>query len=181
MLIRDATAGDVPAILEIYNEQVLHGTATFDTEPKTGADHGPWFTRHDRERYPILVAEEGGAGGAGGGMVVGWARLYPWSDRCAYARSAENSVYVQKEWRGRGVARALMTELLARARARGIGVILARIAEGNPASIRLHENLGFERIGTMRRVGEKFARVLDVELMQLHLDGWGDGGRAGAE
>jgi phosphinothricin acetyltransferase len=54
-------------------------------------------------------------------------------------------------------------------------VILARIAEGNPASIRLHQSLGFERIGTMRRVGEKFGRVLDVELMQLHLDGWSGG------
>lgn len=163
MLIRDATPGDVPAILEIYNEQVLHGTATFDTEPKTSADYDPWFTRHDRERYPILVADEAGA-------VVGWARLYPWSDRCAYARSAENSVYVHQGWRGQGVARQLMGELLARARARGISVILARIAEGNPASVRLHQTLGFERIGTMRRVGEKFGRVLDVEMMQLHLD-----------
>ena len=163
MLIRDAVAGDVGAILDIYNEQVLHGTATFDTEPKTEADHDAWFTTHDRERYPILVAEEGGS-------VVGWARLYPWSDRCAYARSGENSVYVHTDWRGRGVARALMTELLARARARGLSVILARIAEGNPASIRLHQSLGFERIGTMRRVGEKFGRILDVEMMQLHLD-----------
>jgi L-amino acid N-acyltransferase YncA len=163
MLIRDATPADVPAILEIYNEQVLHGTATFDTEPKTAADHDAWFTRHDRERYPILVAEEAGA-------VVGWARLYPWSDRCAYARSAENSVYVDKGWRGRGVAGELMRELLARARGQGISVILARIAEGNPVSIRLHESFGFERIGTMRRVGEKFGRILDVELMQLHLD-----------
>jgi L-amino acid N-acyltransferase len=163
MLIRDAMAGDVPAILDIYNEQVLRGTATFDTEPKTAADHDAWFGKHDRGRYPILVADEGGT-------ILGWARLYPWSDRCAYARSGENSVYVHKDHRGRGIAKALMTELLARAKARGLSVILARIAEGNPASIELHQKLGFERIGTMRRVGEKFGRILDVELMQIHLD-----------
>jgi phosphinothricin acetyltransferase len=170
MLIRDATRPDVPAIMEIYNEQVRHGTATFDTEPKAAADHDAWFTRHDRERYPILVAVEGDP--VEGDQIAGWARLHPWSDRSAYARSAENSVYVHTDWRGRGVARALMTELLARARAGGLSVVLARIAEGNPASIRLHRSLGFQRIGTMRRVGEKFGRILDVEMMQVHLDGW---------
>jgi L-amino acid N-acyltransferase len=167
MLIRDATLGDVAAILAIYNEQVLHGTATFDTEPKTEADHAPWFEKHDRARFPILVAEEDGPEGK---HIIGWARLYPWSDRCAYARTGENSVYVHKDWRGKAVARALMTELLARARRAGFRTILARIAEGNPPSTRLHRGLGFEPIGTMRRVGEKFGRILDVDMLQLHLD-----------
>jgi L-amino acid N-acyltransferase YncA len=166
MLLRDATPADVPQILDIYNEQVRRGTSTFDTEPRTPADYDDWFNRHDRARYPILVAEDPASPGA----IAGWARLYPWSDRCAYARSAENSVYVHQDYRGRGIASLLMTALLDRARQIGIAVILARIAEGNPASIALHQKLGFERIGTMRRVGEKFGRILDVELMQLHLD-----------
>lgn len=163
MTIRDARAGDLPGIFEIYHEQVMHGTATFDTEPKDTAAQGAWFSAHARERYPILVAEEDG-------RVVGWARLYPWSDRCAYARSAENSVYVHKDARGRGVGRELMRALIARARGAGVCVLLARIAEGNPASVALHRAMGFEPIGTMRRVGEKFGRILDVELMQLHMD-----------
>ena len=111
----------------------------------------------------IRVAEENGG-------VVGWARLYPWSDRCAYARSAENSVYVRKDARGRGVGSELLEALIKRAREAGVCVLLARIAEGNPASIRLHEAAGFEAIGVMRRVGEKFGRILDVHLMQMHLD-----------
>jgi L-amino acid N-acyltransferase YncA len=163
MQIRDARPQDVPAIFEIYNEQVLHGTATFDTQPKTEADRDKWFEAHDRERYVILVAEEAG-------RVVGWARLYPWSDRCAYARSAENSVYVHTDARGRGVGSVLLAELIGRARAAGVCVLLARIAEGNPASIRLHEAAGFVPVGVMRRVGEKFGRILDVHLMQNHLD-----------
>jgi L-amino acid N-acyltransferase len=163
MQIRDAHPGDVPAIFEIYNEQVLHGTATFDTQPKTEADRSKWFDTHDRKRYVILVAEEEG-------QIIGWARLYPWSDRCAYARSAENSVYVHKDARGRGVGSELLSELMRRAGSAGVCVLLARIAEGNPASIRLHEAAGFEMVGVMRRVGEKFGRILDVHLMQKHLD-----------
>jgi phosphinothricin acetyltransferase len=171
--IRTAREGDLAGIFEIYHEQVLHGTATFDTEAKSAEAQRAWFAAHARERYPILVAEDD----AVGGKVVGWARLYPWSDRLAYARSAENSVYVHKDWRGRGVGTQLLAALIEEARRAGICVLLARIAEGNPASIALHESQGFERIGTMRRVGEKFGRILDVEMMQLHLDGPPDGGR----
>ena len=161
--IRDATLEDLPAIFAIYDEQVLHGTATFDTEPKPAAERREWVDAHPRERYPVIVAEEGGA-------VVGWARLTPWSPRRAYARTAENSVYVRKDARGRGAGRALLEALVARARAAGISVILARVADGNPASLRLHEALGFRPVGTMRRVGEKFGRVLDVTLLDLHID-----------
>jgi phosphinothricin acetyltransferase len=169
--VRAAREEDLAGIFEIYREQVLHGTATFDTEPKSEEGQRAWFGAHDRGKHPIIVAEDGG-------KVAGWARLYPWSDRCAYARSAENSVYVRKEFRGRGVGTQLLAALIEEARRVGISVLLARIAEGNPASIALHRSQGFERIGTMRRVGEKFGRVLDVELMQLHLDGGGGGPRA---
>lgn len=169
LIVRDATERDLPGIFAIYDEQVLHGTATFDTEPRAADERLAWFGAHDRGRYPIIVAEDAG-------VVAGWARLYPWSDRCAYARSAENSVYVHRDWRGRGIGTRLLGELIAHARTRALGVLLARIAEGNPASVRLHERAGFETVGVMRRVGEKFGRVLDVRLMQLHLDGWRAGG-----
>ena len=164
--VRDAVAADLPAVFAIYDEQVLHGTATFDTEPKTEAERTRWFEAHPRARYPVIVAEEGGE-------VLGWARLQPWSDRCAYARSAEDSVYVRADARGRGVGRALLAELLGRAREAGLAVVLARVVAGNPASLRLHEAAGFRAVGTMRRVGEKFGRILDVALLDLHLDGGG--------
>ena len=166
--IRDATAHDLPAIFAVYDEQVLHGTATFETEPKSMEERLAWFEAHPRDRYPVIVAEEDGA-------VAGWGRLQPWSPRQAYARTAENSVYVRKEARGRGAGRALLVALLDRARAAGIAVVVARIAEGNPASVRLHEAAGFRTFGTMRRVGEKFGRILDVQLMDRHLD---EGARA---
>lgn len=163
MRVRDATAGDLGAIFAIYDREVAYGTATFETEPRSEAQRLEWFEAYDRARYPVLVAEDEG-------RVVGWARLYPWSPRPAYARTAENAVYVDESARGRGVGRALLEELLRRARRAGIRVVVARIAEGNPASVALHRAMGYQRIGVMRRVGEKFGRVLDVELMDVHLE-----------
>lgn len=161
--IRLASERDLPSIFDIYDEQVRHGTSTFETVPRSPAERLDWFARHPPSRYPVLVATVSGS-------VVGWAGLSPWSPRPAYARTAENSVYVHKDKRARGVGRALMLDLIQRARDIGIKVIVARPVEGNDASIRLHESLGFSTIGVMRRVGEKFGRVLDVRLMDLHLD-----------
>jgi len=112
----------------------------------------------------VLVAERDGA-------VAGWGSLGPWSSRGAYARTAEVSVYVDAAHRRRGVGRMLVAALVERGRAAGLGVLLARIAEANHASVALFESFGFGHIGTQRRCGEKFGRVLDVELMDLHLDG----------
>lgn len=167
MLIRDAIAADLDAIFAIYDREVLKGTATFDTEPKSPGQRDDWFESHRSPRTPAIVAE------FPGGVIAGWASLSPWSNRCAYARAAENSVYVHADHRGKGVGGALLDDLLARARRAGLGVILARVVEGNPASVALHESRGFQTIGIMRRVGEKFGRVLDVRLMDLHLDAGG--------
>ncbi|MEK6702832.1 MAG: N-acetyltransferase family protein [Planctomycetota bacterium] len=168
MLIRDAAADDLAGIFEIYDREVLHGTATFETVPKTPAERVEWLAAHRPAAHPAIVAVEPDHGSS---RVLGWATLSAWSARCAYARAAENSVYVHLSARGRGVGRALLGELLVRARAANLAVIIARIAEGNPASVRLHESAGFETIGVMRRIGEKFGRVLDVRMMDLHLDG----------
>lgn len=167
MHIRDATPDDHDGIFEIYDHEVLHGTSTFDTTVKSRAEREAWLAEHRGPARPAIVAV---APDHGSSRVLGWATLSAWSNRCAYARAAENSVYVHESARGRGVGRALLTELVARAKAAGLAVVLARIVEGNPASLRLHEAMGFQTIGVMRRVGEKFGRVLDVRLMDLHLD-----------
>jgi phosphinothricin acetyltransferase len=160
--LRSAKAGDLPAVTEIYNDAVEHTTGTFDTEPKTLAQQGEWLARHGAS-HPVIVAEEAG-------RVVGWASLSPWSDRCAYARSAEVSVYVEAPARGRGLAGELLDELLRRARAAGVKQALARITQDNEASLRLHARRGFAEVGRLRRVGEKFGRVLDVRILQLSLE-----------
>jgi len=161
--LRSARADDLPAIIDIYNYEVEHGVATFDTEPWTLDAQAAWLATHGTPAHPLIVAEEGG-------RVLGWACLSSWSTRCAYARAAEVSLYVHQDHRGRGDGRALLAELITRARAAGLGVLLARIESSGTVSLALHRAHGFRPIGTMRRVGEKRGRILDVELLDLHLD-----------
>jgi phosphinothricin acetyltransferase len=161
MKIRPATEADVPAITVIYNEAVRGTTATFDTEDKSIEDRRAWLAAHSG-RYPVIVAELEG-------RVRGWACLSAWSDRAAYSATCENSVYVAENSRGSGIGRALLSELISLARGLEIHTIIARIASGNPASERLHEVAGFAQIGTMREVGRKFGRLIDVHVYQLML------------
>jgi L-amino acid N-acyltransferase YncA len=158
IMIRRATIGDLAAITSIYNEAILGTVATFDTEPKTVEEQKPWFEGHD-SKHPILVAEQDGA-------IVGWASISKWSDRCAYSDTGEISVYVKEEHRGKGVGKKLMKEILDQGQKTSLHTVIARISESNEASVRLHEALGFEHIGTMKEVGRKFGKLLDVHLMQ---------------
>ena len=161
--IRDAKLADLPRIFAIYNREVEGGTATFDTEPRRiGRDDG-WLA--DRQPFhPVVVAEEKVGG------VIGWASIGPWSPRGAYRRTGEVSVYVDPGARGRGVGGALLGALVEKARDSEVTVLLARVAQPNPASRALHAAHGFAAFGIQRRCGEKLGRILDVELMDLHLD-----------
>lgn len=157
--IRLAKESDLPAIVTVYNEAIRETTATFDTEEKTVADQKPWFEKH-KERHPIFVCELNGS-------VVGWASINEWSDRCAYADTAENSVFVLKNHHGRGIGKMLMQKILEAAKERKYHTLIARISDGNEASLILHRNLGFIDIGTMREVGKKFGKLIDVHMLQL--------------
>jgi L-amino acid N-acyltransferase len=160
-MVRPARKDDAEAMREIYNEAVRTTTATFDTVPRSLSAQRAWIGEHDA-RHPVLVAELGDS-------VVGWAALSPWSDRKAYDGTAETSVYVGSEWRGRGVGRALVSAILAEAARREFHTLLARIAVGNPVSRTLHVSAGFKSVGVMHEVGYKFNRFLDVELLELRL------------
>jgi len=158
VVIRPVQLADLRAITDIYNEAILTTVATFDTEPKSEAERRAWLTAHG-PRHPILVAELAGA-------VVGWASLSQWSDRPAYADTAEISLYVREAYRGQGIGKQLIETIIAEGEKVGLHTVIARIVAGNQVSIRLHEAVGFEPIGVMREVGRKFGRLLDVYLMQ---------------
>ena len=158
LTIRSATARDLGAIAEIYNDAILKTLATFDTEPKTEAEQKSWFDHHGT-KYPILVAEEDN-------LIVGWASLSQWSDRCAYSDTAEASLYVREGHQGRGIGRRLMEAVIKEGGKAGLHTLIGRIADGNDASIHLSESAGFKHIGIMKEVGLKFGRRLDVHLMQ---------------
>jgi L-amino acid N-acyltransferase YncA len=153
---------DAAAIAHIYNEAILTTVATMDTEPKTVEERTQWLQSHD-ERHPILVAELDGA-------VVGWASLTEWSDRPAYADTAETSFYVHSTHRGRGVGRRLKQAILDEARRLGYHTLIARITAGSVESLHLNESTGYVHIGTLKEIGRKFGRLLDVHILQKILD-----------
>jgi phosphinothricin acetyltransferase len=156
--IRTAQNEDLEDITEIYNYAILKTTATFDTEPKTVEQQRPWFDEHGSNN-PLLVAELDS-------VIVGWASLSKYSDRCAYSDTTEISLYVKEEYQGKQIGKKLMEKILDEGQAAGYHAVIARIAEGNEVSVHLHESFGFEHVGIMKEVGKKFGRLLDIYLME---------------
>ena len=160
--IRLAKVSDLDAITEIYNEAILTTTATFDTEPKSIEERREWFESHDAQ-HPIIVAQWEG-------RVVGWACLTKWSDRPAYNETAETSFYVKQEHRGKGIGRKLKQAIIEEGRRLGYHTLIARAAEGSEQSLHLNEQFGFVHVGTLKEVGRKFGKLLDVHIMQKMLN-----------
>lgn len=160
MVIRPATRADVPAILDINNEAVLNSTASYDYEPSTLEARLAWYDAHVQNRYPVFVAEDGA------GRVVGWSSLSEFRSRVGYRFTAENSVYVAADCRGRGIGRLLVPPLIAAGRQLGLHAIIAAVDADNAVSIHLHESFGFERVALLRQVGFKFGRWLDVVYLE---------------
>jgi L-amino acid N-acyltransferase YncA len=160
--IRRAELTDLAAITAIYNEAILTTTATFDTEPKSVSERLPWFQSHD-ERHPILVATVEG-------QVVGWVSLSAWSERPAYADTAETSCYVASDHRGRGIGRTLKGAIIEEAKRLRFHSLIARVAEGSQESLHLNESFGFVHVGTLKEVGRKFGRLLGVHILQLMVE-----------
>lgn len=159
---RIAELKDLSSITEIYNEAILTTTATFDTEPKSIGERKSWFESHDKS-HPVIVAEIDG-------VIAGWGCLSKWSERAAYSKTVENSLYVKAEHRGKGIGKAILHELIRIAEHNNFHTIIARIADGNSISVKMHADEGYSKIGVMREVGEKFGKMLDVNIMQLILD-----------
>ena len=163
MHIRTATKGDLPAILEIYNDVLLTSTAIYDDQPSSLEERLDWFEGRVRRGFPVLVAEERGA-------VVGFASYGPWRARWGYRFTVEHSVHVDARHRGAGVGGALLAALIELAKEAGLHVMVGGIDAENLNSIRFHARFGFEQVGHAKEVARKFDRWLDLVTMQLFLD-----------
>ncbi|GAB90998.1 GNAT family N-acetyltransferase [Gordonia rhizosphera] len=163
MEIRDAHRGDIAPITAIYNDAVEHTTAIWNDRTVDTADRERWLTDRQRIGYPVLVAVDDGE-------VLGYASFGDWRAFDGYRHTVEHSVYVRGDAQGRGVGRLLMNALIERARSLGKHVMVAGIEAGNIGSIRLHERLGFTRVGLLPEVGTKFGSWLDLVFLQLILD-----------
>jgi phosphinothricin acetyltransferase len=160
--LRLAERRDAAALREIYNLEVTTTTVTFDMVPRTLDEQVAWIDGHSGG-HPAIVAVDGD------GTVVGFGSISPYKDRPAYSPTVEDSVYVHREHRSRGVGRLMLEELVRVARDHGFHSIIARIVGGHEASIALHAACGFESLGVEREVGRKFGTWLDVVEMQRML------------
>lgn len=163
MEIRPAIRSDLPACQAIYAHHVLEGTGTFEEVPPSLEVIGE---RHDA----IVAAGRSWLVASDATGLLGFAYFDQYRARSAYRFTAENSVYVREDVRGQGVGKALVARLLTEARACGFRQMLAVIGDSdNIGSIGVHASLGFQKVGTMRNVGFKFGRWLDVIIMQRSL------------
>jgi L-amino acid N-acyltransferase len=156
---------DAMAIMNIYNLEVNEAAISFDLVPRTFEQQEAWIRAHQLT-HPCIVAvndeDEVGEVGARGERILGFALVHPFRDRPAYATTVENSVYVHRGARGRGVGEALLRQLMTLAEQSGFHSLIARIVGENAGSIRLHEKCGFTLVGTEIEVGRKQGVWLDV-------------------
>ncbi len=165
--IRSAVPSDMPQITSIYADEVLNGTATYELVPPDEAEMSKRFEGLVANDYPYIAA------GAPGGTILGYAYAGPYRPRPAYNWMVEDTIYLAREARGKGLGTRLLAELLARSERLGFRQMVAVIGGAdNLGSIRVHARQGFEMVGTMRATGLKFGRWIDTILMQRPL---GDG------
>jgi L-amino acid N-acyltransferase YncA len=148
--------GDWPAVVAIFEEGIDVGT--FE-------ELVPTWEEWDRGHlvWPRLVAREDG-------RVLGWAALAPYSERHCYRGVAENSIYIARDARGRGIGRALLEALCREADGAHIWTIQAGILAGNDASVALHERCGFRVVGVREKLARKRGEWRDVVLMERRSD-----------
>ncbi|MGH7046272.1 MAG: GNAT family N-acetyltransferase [Stellaceae bacterium] len=164
--LRSSQERDVAAITAIYAHHVLHGVASFEEVPPERDEIAHRRRAILESGLPYLVAERSG-------NIVGYCYASPYRTRSAYRFTLEDSIYVAAGEIGRGIGRALLSELIERSAALGYRQMVAVIGGSEQwPSIRLHQALGFAHIGVMPAVGFKFGGWVDTVLMQRRL---GDG------
>ena len=166
--VRPSSLEDIPAITRIYAHHVLHGTGSFETEAPSPDEMARRRDEVLQHQLPYLVAVDDD------GQIVGYAYANWFKARPAYRFSAEDSIYVADGQHGKGLGRLLMNALIAACEAAGVRKLIAVIGDsGNHGSIGVHQAAGFTSVGTMRSVGWKFGRWLDIVMMEKTL-GAGD-------
>lgn len=163
MQLRPALLSDIPEIQGIYAHHVLTGTGTFEDVPPSVEEMTERLRHITGRGWPWLVAEDSSG-------VLGFCYFSQFRDRAAYRYCAEDAVYVRQDVRGQGVGKALVGALIEDATQAGFRQMMAVIGDSeNVGSIGVHSSLGFHHVGTLKAVGWKFGRWLDVVSMQRAL------------
>lgn len=162
IIIRDANEGDLPAILNIYNDVIINTTAVYSEQPHTLQMRKDWYLDRVNNNFPVFVAitDDKIAGFCSFGHFRAW--------HC-YRYTAELSVYVETASRGKGISKIMLKSLIDRARKMNIHALLAGISADNEISINLHQSFGFVEVAHFKEVGYKFGRWLDLKFLEMIL------------
>ena len=153
---RPVEQGDLAALTDIYNHYVRETTITFDIEPRTLAQRQAWLDSFSSTgRYRCFVAVKDGSS-------IGWASSHRYNERAAYDTTVLTSIYLAPGLTGQGIGRRLYAVLFGALKGEDIHRAFGGITQPNQASVRLHEAMGFEKVGVYREVGRKFGRYWDV-------------------
>lgn len=159
--VRDATPVDAAAIAEIYNTYIARTAATFELDPVSACEMKSRIAVV-QANHPWLVAEKEGE-------IIGYAYASSWKGREAYKRTVETTIYLHPDYLHKGTGVQLYQHLLQVLQQEGHHAVIGGIALPNPASIRLHERLGYEKVAHFREVGFKFGQWIDVGYWELIL------------
>ncbi|PWK70425.1 phosphinothricin acetyltransferase [Streptomyces sp. CG 926] len=162
--VRPGTEADLPLLTDIYNHYVRETAVTFDTAVFSPEQRRPWLHSHPEDGpHRLLVAWTGD-------RMAGYATSSPFRPKPAYATSVEASVHLAPHAVGQGIGTLLYEALFAALAEEPVHRVFAGIALPNDPSVRLHERLGFRRIGEFTEAGWKFDRYWDVRWYEKRLD-----------
>ena len=156
--IRTATSRDAGAICAIHNQGIADRVATLDTNIRTTDGVADWLT-HRGERHPVVVAEAAGS-------VVGWGSLNPFNPRRAYDHVADFSIYIEREWRGKGIGGQLLDRLIELARGAGFHKMVLTALASNEPGVALYSRAGFTCVGVYHEQGQLDGKWVDVVIME---------------
>jgi L-amino acid N-acyltransferase YncA len=156
--IRRARLTDAKDIALIYNQGIAERIATFETEPRNEEERKKWLEGHG-EKYPVLVAEIGD-------NVAAWAGVSSYRERACYSGIGEFSIYVSKDFRGRGIGKILLNSLIQEASRLGYWKLLSRIFVSNDASRRLCKSCGFREVGIYEKHGKLDGKWIDTVIVE---------------
>lgn len=157
----DAEEGHLPGIRDIFNHAVRETFAIWSETETTLDQRKGWWLNRRGGGFPVLVARDPRRPD----VVLGYGSYGVFRDFPGYVKTVEHSVYVAHGEQGRGIGKAIVTELVARARAAGLAAMVGGIDSRNATSIGMHAGLGFEQQGCLKGVGRKFGRSLDLVFM----------------
>ncbi len=160
-MIRNISPADAAAICGIYNHHVLHSIVTFEEEPVSTEEMANRIKAISCQ-YPWLIYEVDG-------QIAGYAYASQWKVRSAYRNTVESSIYIGEGYVGKGIGKQLYTRLIEILSAQGLHAVIGGMSLPNEASLRLHEALGFKKIGQFHEVGRKFDKWIDVGYWELLL------------